>query len=40
MEKTEWLSQVRKGLLEYSILVIISHKAVYGYDLSSRLEGL
>lgn len=39
MKKTEWLSQVRKGLLEYSILAIISHKPVYGYDLISILDG-
>ena len=38
MKKTEWLSQVRKGLLEYSILAIISHKPVYGYDLISILD--
>lgn len=39
MEKTEWLSQVRKGLLEYSILSIISRKPIYGYDLMSILDG-
>lgn len=39
MEKMEWLSQVRKGLLEYSILAIISRKPVYGYDLMSILDG-
>ncbi len=39
MEKTEWLSQVRKGLLEYCVLSIISRKPVYGYDLMSLLNG-
>lgn len=38
MEKTEWLSQVRKGILEYSILTIIHKKPVYGYDLLSILN--
>ena len=39
MKKTEWLSQVRKGLLEYSILSIIRRKPVYGYELLSILDG-
>lgn len=39
MEKKEWLSQVRKGLLEYCSLSIISRKPIYGYDLMSILDG-
>jgi PadR family transcriptional regulator PadR len=39
MEKTEWMAQVRKGLLEYSILAIINRKPVYGYELMSILDG-
>jgi PadR family transcriptional regulator PadR len=39
MEKTEWLSQVRKGVLEYSILAIICRRPVYGYDLIATLGG-
>lgn len=38
MEKSEWLSQVKKGLLEYSILKIISRKSIYGYELLSNLN--
>lgn len=37
MEKSEWLSQLRRGTLEYSILLLISHKSMYGYDLLSSL---
>ena len=38
MQKTEWLAQVRKGLLEYAILMIILEKPIYGYDLLSELN--
>lgn len=38
MDKLEWLSQVKKGLLEYSILKIISRNSIYGYDLMSILN--
>lgn len=38
MEKKEWLAQVRKGILEYSVLLIIQKKPIYGYDLLSQLN--
>lgn len=38
MDNLEWLSQVKKGLLEYSILKIISRNSIYGYDLMSILN--
>ena len=38
MDKSEWLSQVKKGLLEYSILKIIGRNSIYGYDLMSILN--
>ena len=34
----EWKSQIRRGTLEFCILLLISHKPCYGYDLISRLE--
>ena len=37
MEKSEWLSQVRKGILEYVILLVVQQRPVYGYDLLTRL---
>lgn len=38
MEKSEWLSQLRRGILEYSILLLISKKSMYGYDLLASLS--
>jgi PadR family transcriptional regulator PadR len=38
MERAEWLSQLRRGILEYSILAIIKNKSVYGYELLSALN--
>lgn len=38
MEKQEWLSQVKRGILEYSILLLIDQKPMYGYDLISALN--
>lgn len=37
MEKSEWLSQVKRGILEYNILLIINKKTIYGYDLLAEL---
>ena len=39
MQKAEWLSQVRKGILEYVILIVMEERAIYGYDLLSKLNG-
>ncbi|MCL2549875.1 MAG: PadR family transcriptional regulator [Methanimicrococcus sp.] len=38
MEKAEWLSQVRKGILEYSILLMIKNKSIYGYELITAMN--
>ncbi len=38
MEKIEWLSQLRRGILEFSILLLISKKSMYGYDLLASLS--
>jgi len=38
MEKAEWLSQVRRGILEYSILLTIKNKSIYGYELITALN--
>ena len=38
MEKAEWLSQVRRGILEYSIMLMLSNKEMYGYELISTLS--
>jgi len=38
MEKAEWLSQVRRGILEYSILLTIRNKSIYGYELIAALN--
>lgn len=38
MDKLEWLSQVKRGILEYSILILISKNSMYGYELISKLN--
>ncbi len=38
MEKNEWTSQLRRGVLEYSILQLINKKSMYGYDLLESLN--
>ncbi|WP_238322715.1 PadR family transcriptional regulator [Gorillibacterium massiliense] len=35
---SEWISQVRRGLLEYCILQLISTKPRYGYELVTILD--
>ena len=34
----EWKSQIKRGTLEFCILLMIDQKPCYGYDLISRLE--
>ena len=34
----DWKSQIKRGTLEFCILLMISQKPCYGYDLISRLE--
>lgn len=38
MEKTEWTTQLRRGILEYSILLHMEKKQMYGYELISSLS--
>lgn len=37
MEKADWLSQVKRGILEYSIMTILSKQETYGYDIITKL---
>ncbi|GAA3406411.1 PadR family transcriptional regulator [Paenibacillus hodogayensis] len=37
MDLTEWTSQVRRGILEYCILLLVSQEPRYGYDLVTKL---
>lgn len=36
----DWKSQIKRGTLEYCILLMISKKAYYGYEIISELEKL
>lgn len=38
MDMNEWISQVRRGLLEYCILELISRQPRYGYELVTTLD--
>lgn len=38
MEISEWNSQVRRGILEYCILLLISEKPRYGYEMVTLLD--
>ncbi len=38
MQKTEWLSRLRKGLLEYAMLAVIRQREIYGYELVDILK--
>ncbi|MEI5990070.1 hypothetical protein A5881_001563 [Enterococcus termitis] len=37
MQKADWLSQVKRGVLEYSIMSILSKEETYGYDIIATL---
>lgn len=34
----EWISQIKRGTLEYAVMLLISNKERYGYDLIQILE--
>lgn len=34
----EWVSQIKRGTLEYAIMLLIKHKDRYGYDLIQILQ--
>lgn len=38
MNIDEWRSQIKRGTLEFCILLMISQRERYGYELISRLE--
>ncbi|MBP0726406.1 PadR family transcriptional regulator [Bacillus sp. RG28] len=38
MEMSEWTSQVRRGILEYCIMLLISKEPRYGYELVTLLD--
>ncbi len=38
LDRNEWLSQAKRGILEFSILLLIEKKAMYGYELISTLN--
>lgn len=38
MNIDEWKSQIRRGTLEFCILLMISRKEYYGYEIISELE--
>ncbi len=39
-EHENWLSQVRRGLLELCILGLLSQETMYGYQIVKRLESV
>lgn len=38
MEDNEWISQVRRGIVEFCILALISKKPTYGYEIVVSLQ--
>lgn len=38
MNIDDWKSQIKRGTLEYSILLMICKRAYYGYEIMSELE--
>jgi len=34
----KWKSQVKKGVLEFIILILLSHKELYGYELLDKIK--
>ncbi len=38
MNLEEWKSQIKRGTLEFAILLMIQEKACYGYEIMTRLE--
>ena len=38
MNIDDWKSQIKRGTLEFSILLMIRHKPTYGYEIISALE--
>lgn len=38
MKIDEWKSQIKRGTLEYCILLLIQNKTSYGYEIITKLE--
>ncbi len=38
MDDFEWVAQLRRGIMEFCILLLIHKKACYGYEIVSNLE--
>lgn len=38
MDDSEWVAQLRRGIMEFCILALIHKKACYGYEIVSTLE--
>ncbi len=38
MDDFEWLTQLRRGIMEFCVLQLIHKKACYGYEIVSNLE--
>ena len=38
MEKDEWVSQLKRGVLEYSVMLLVKTKSMYGYELIAALN--
>jgi len=36
---TKWKSQIKKGLLEYIIMLLLKNKSYYGYELIAKMKG-
>lgn len=36
----DWITQLRKGLLELCVLNLLAHGEAYGYDIAQRLKAL
>lgn len=36
----DWITQLRKGLLEFCVLNLLAHGEAYGYDIAQRLKAL
>ncbi|EIM08423.1 Transcriptional regulator, PadR-like family protein [Planococcus antarcticus DSM 14505] len=38
MENDKWLFQIRKGLVELAVMILMEKKAVYGYEMTKSLK--
>jgi len=36
----DWITQLRKGLLDFCVLNLLSHGEAYGYEIAQRLKSL